>query len=56
MFGNLKTSKKMQRKIRWSVWFSVILVAAFISGYMAWAKANAEWPYDYEYPDIRAAR
>ncbi len=38
----------MQRKIRWSVWFSILLVAAFIAGYLVSAKANAAWPYDDE--------
>ena len=38
----------MGQKIRFSIWFSIILVAAFVVGYLAWAKATFNWPYDYE--------
>jgi hypothetical protein len=42
------------KHIRFSVWFSVILVAAFIVGYLAWAYTYQYWPFDTVlilYPD-----
>ena len=45
----------MPRNIRFSIWFSLILLAAFAVGYSAWAKATLNWPFDktfYPYPEI----
>lgn len=46
----------MTAKLRFSVWFSVIVVAAFAVGYLVWAKSNSAWPYDQSfipYPESR---
>ena len=44
----------MTRNIRFSIWFSIIILAAFAAGYSAWAKATLNWPFDrtfYPYPE-----
>ena len=44
----------MTRPIRFSIWFSIIILAAFAAGYSAWAKATLNWPFDkvfYPYPE-----
>jgi hypothetical protein len=41
-------------KIRFSVWFSITLVAAFLVGYLTWAYTYQNWPFDgvyIPYPD-----
>lgn len=44
----------MLSKIRFSIWFSIILLSAFLVGYLSWAKATFNWPFDdtfYPYPE-----
>ena len=36
----------MNRNLRFSIWFTVIILAAFTVGYMSWAKATFNWPFD----------
>jgi len=46
----------MTRKVRFSIWFCTILVAAFAVGYTSWAKATFNWPFDntiYPYPEAQ---
>ena len=44
----------MIRNVRFSVWFSLVLVSAFTVGFLSWTKATFNWPYDqtfYPYPE-----
>ena len=45
----------MTHKLRFSAWFSIILLSAFLVGYLSWAKATFNWPFDgtfYGYPEV----
>ena len=44
----------MTHKLRFSAWFSIILLSAFLVGYLSWSKATFNWPFDgtfYPYPE-----
>ena len=40
--------KKFGQHLRFSIWFCVILIVAFVAGYLIRAKSTQTWPYDDE--------
>ena len=42
----------MPRNIRFSIWFSLIILAAFAVGYLAWVKSHETWPFEILAPSL----